>query len=116
MASGRHPEETRVLVEYRNDVIHGAGVPSVGIGAATAQIASWLDYFFLVAVSGTPVELLVAGTMTSSRGSFRVEWARLAGRRVCSRNGSPPNSGRRPRAGKPTCAWASITSTPGPTS
>jgi DNA-binding response OmpR family regulator len=78
-------KESRVLVEYRNDVHHGGGIPSVGVKAASAQIASWLDYFFLAAVSGTPVELLVAGTMTSSRGSFRVEWERLAG------IGSAPN-------------------------
>lgn len=71
-------KESRVLVEHRNDVHHG-GIPNVGIEAASAQITSWLDYFFLAAMSGTPVELLVAGTMTSSRGSFRVEWARLAG-------------------------------------
>lgn len=78
-------KESRILIEYRNDVIHGAGVPSVGIEAAIAQIASWLDYFFLAAVSGPPVELLVAGTMTSSRGSFHVEWERLIG------TGSAPN-------------------------
>ena len=108
-------KESRVLVEYRNDVIHGAGVPSVGIEAASAQIASWLDYFFLAAVSGTPVELLVAGTMTSSRGSFQVEWERLAG------TGSAPNRittelRRRPQADRSTCAWARATSTPGHTS
>jgi len=72
-------KESGVLVEYRNDVHHGSRIPSVGIETANAQIASWLDYFFLAAASGTRVELLVAGTMTASRGSFRVEWARLAG-------------------------------------
>lgn len=72
-------KESRVLVEYRNDVHHGSGIPSVGIKAASAEIVNWLDYFFLAAVSGIPVELLVAGTMTSSRGSFRVEWTRLVG-------------------------------------
>jgi len=71
--------ESWTLVEYRNDVIHGAGVPSVGIEAASVQITSWLDYFFLTAASGILVELLVAGTMTFSRGSFHVEWERLAG-------------------------------------
>ena len=33
----------RPLVEYRNDVIHGAGVLSVGIEAASVQITSWLN-------------------------------------------------------------------------
>jgi DNA-binding response OmpR family regulator len=72
-------KESQTLVQYRNDVHHGSGIPSAGIEAASAEITDWLDYFFLAAVSGTPVELLIAGMMTSSRGSFGVEWARLAG-------------------------------------
>ncbi len=110
-------KESRVLVEYRNDVHHGAGVPGVGIEAASAQIASWLDYFFMAAASGAPVELLVAGTMTSGRGSFHVEWERLTG------TGSAPNRittelptapSKRDRS---TCALGGgAMSTPGPTS
>ena len=72
-------KESQTLVRYRNDVHHGSGTPSVGIEQARAEIISWLDYFFLSAASGSPVELLVAGTMTSSRTSFVVEWTRLAG-------------------------------------
>lgn len=73
-------KESGALVEYRNDVIRGAGVPSVGIEAAAFRSSvGWI--FFLAAISGPPVELLVAGTMTRSRGSFNVEWERLTGTR-----------------------------------
>jgi len=92
-------KESRILVEYRNDVHHGGGIPSVGIKTASAQIANWLDYFVLAAVSGTSIELLVAGTMTSSRGSFQVEWERLGGigsarNRITAELPQAPSSGQ----------------------
>jgi hypothetical protein len=73
----------------------------------------WLDYFLLAAISGPPVELLVPGTMTRSRGFFNVEWERLTG------TGSGPNRittelpTARPQADRSTCVWARTTPTPG---
>jgi hypothetical protein len=72
-------KDAEAIVRHRNDTVHGGGVPSVGVARALGEVLTWLDFFVLAVRSGAPVELVVAGSMTSTGTTFRVEWARLAG-------------------------------------
>jgi DNA-binding response OmpR family regulator len=72
-------KDTDRLVRHRNDTVHGGGIPSVGMEDALADVRSWLDFFILATRSEGPIEMVVAGPMTFTGTSYRVELAKLAG-------------------------------------
>lgn len=72
-------KDADAIVRYRNETVHGGGVPAAGVERALADLLNWLDFFVLAARSGVPVNLVVPGVMTSDRNSYNVELAALAG-------------------------------------